>query len=113
MHCHLILLAFGSRDPASVRVSFGVHLGKWENFVNFPPFLFNAVRPLGRPEAKQTFFGVLTGSEALELVLMASEARTSIMAHKVDGKKEEAMETDKLTPHVSKIDSDSDGEFHG
>jgi len=46
---------------------------------------------------------------------MASEARTSIMAHtRVDGKKEglEEMESDN-TQHVSKIDSDSDAEHHG
>lgn len=47
---------------------------------------------------------------------MASEARTSIMAHhtRVDGKKDglDEMETDN-TQHVSKIDSDSDTEHHG
>lgn len=46
---------------------------------------------------------------------MASEARTSIMAHtRVDGKKEglDEMESDN-TQHVSKIDSDSDAEYHG
>lgn len=43
---------------------------------------------------------------------MASETRTSIMAHtRVDGKKGE-MDTDN-NQHVSKIDSDSDGEYHG
>lgn len=45
---------------------------------------------------------------------MASEARTSIMAHsKVDGKnKDGEMEIDN-NQHVSKMDSDSDGEYHG
>ena len=47
---------------------------------------------------------------------MASEARTSIMAHtRVDGKKEglDEIESDN-TQHVStKIDSDSDAEYHG
>lgn len=46
---------------------------------------------------------------------MASEARTSIMAHtRVDGKKEglDEMESDNIQ-HVSKIDSDSDAEHHG
>lgn len=44
---------------------------------------------------------------------MASEARTSIMAHsRVDGKKGEEKDTDN-NQHVSKIESDSDGEYHG
>lgn len=43
---------------------------------------------------------------------MASETRTSIMAHsRVDGKKGEEMRTDN-NQHVSKIESDSDGEYH-
>lgn len=43
---------------------------------------------------------------------MASETRTSIMAHsRVDGKKGEEKDTD--NKHVSKIESDSDGEYHG
>jgi len=46
---------------------------------------------------------------------MASEARTSIMAHtRVDGKKEGLAEIEsENTQHVSKIDSDSDAEYHG
>lgn len=47
---------------------------------------------------------------------MASETKTSIMAHsKVDGKNKDAsneMELDN-NQHVSKVDSDSDGEYHG
>ncbi|XP_015748170.1 PREDICTED: REST corepressor 1-like [Acropora digitifera] len=46
---------------------------------------------------------------------MASETKTSIMAHsKVDGKNKDAsneMELDN-NQHVSKVDSDSDGEYH-
>ncbi|XP_058962748.1 REST corepressor 3 isoform X3 [Pocillopora verrucosa] len=43
---------------------------------------------------------------------MASETRTSIMAHsRVDGKKGEEKDTDN-NQHVSKIESDSDGEYH-
>ena len=46
---------------------------------------------------------------------MASDARTSIMAHsKVDGKNKDRldMEIDNKQ-HVSRTDSDSDGEYHG
>ena len=44
---------------------------------------------------------------------MASETRTSIMAHsRVDGKKGEEKDIDN-NQHVSKIESDSDGEYHG
>lgn len=46
---------------------------------------------------------------------MASETRTSIMAHtRVDGKKEGSVEmASDNNQHVSKIDSDSDAEYHG
>lgn len=47
---------------------------------------------------------------------MASDARTSIMAHsKVDGKNKDGLDEMEIDnkQHVSKTDSDSDGEYHG
>jgi len=47
---------------------------------------------------------------------MASDARTSIMAHpKVDGKNKDGLDEMQIdnNQHVSNMDGDSDGEHHG
>lgn len=77
----------------------------------FDRFLLLDAKRFSQPHVFR--FRHFKGSKVLS---MASDARTSIMAHsKVDGKNKDGsneMDTDNKQ-HVSKADSDSDGEYHG